>query len=198
MADTDTSRIGTTEQLRVETFYGRDQDSLRVFVSSQMGDTLTAERRTAAQTIDKSQMHHPWWWEGSSRAGSYWAEEECYGYAEASDGIVLLLGTTLTRVTRGEYEAARRGGAECFIFIRESDAMDDEATAFVSTEQRQSAVTKKFQNLSELESSLTAALLASAVRAARAQIHQRRIEFGSTIPSAKSTVSTSDSSRDAT
>ena len=184
--------MATADQLGAEVVYGRDPDALRVFVSSQMDGTLDAERRTAADTIDASQIHHAWWWEGNSRAGSYWAEEECYGYAGSSDGIVLLLGTVLTRVTRGEYEAARAKGADRFILIRESDTMDDEATTFVHAEQG-SAVTRNFRNLSELQSALTMALRSSAVRATRAQV-QRRIEFGSTIPTADGANPTSDAS----
>jgi hypothetical protein len=40
-----------------------------------MDGTIDNERRVAAETINESQIHEAWWWEGQSRAGSYWAAE---------------------------------------------------------------------------------------------------------------------------
>ena len=48
-------------------------------------------------------------------AGAYHSEEECVQYARTSDGLVSLLAGALTRVTRAEYEAARRAGADRFV-----------------------------------------------------------------------------------
>lgn len=186
------------DQLRIEVLYGRNTEELRVFVSSQMDGTLDAERRAAAKTINESQTHRAWWWEDDSSSGSYWAEAECIGYAGCSDGLLLLFGTTLTRVTRGEYEAARANGADCYIFIRDSDQMDAAAASFVQTQQRQSAVTRKFANLSELQSGLTRALHAGVVRATRERNYQRRIEFGTSISAAHGSGPSSKGSRQAT
>jgi hypothetical protein len=167
-----------------EVIYGRPSGSLRVFVSSQMAPAvLTDERRAAADTINSSPLHHAWCWEDDAPTGANHAETECVGYAGSSDGIVLLLGVELTRVTRAEYEAARRNGAERFIFLRQSDALDATAKRFVEGEQKNRTVTRGFANLSELRTSLTSALLESAVRSSRKVLLQRRdVELGSMPP----------------
>lgn len=167
-----------------EVLYGRSPDSLRVFVSSQMrGDVLKAERRATADTINKSPMHHAWCWEDNAPAGAYHSKEECIGYARTSDGLVLLLGSELTPVTRDEYEVARTNGAQRFIFIRETDVLTDSTKQFVEDEQARRTVTRKFGNLSELRTSVTDSLIQSAVRASRSeQLRRREVEIGSSPP----------------
>jgi hypothetical protein len=178
-----------------EIIYGRPEGSLRVFVSSQMrDDVLAAERRVTADTINDSPIHHAWYWEGSAPPGAYHSEAECIGYAESSDGLVLLLGSELTRVTRAEYEAARRNGADRFIFIRQTDVLEAATHTFVEGEQKRKTVTRKFANLSELRTSITEALWYSAVRASRMeQVRRRRVELGSVPPPAGSVPSASAS-----
>ena len=173
-----------SDAVEQEILYGRPAASLQVFVSSQMReDVLKEERRTAAHTINESPVHHAWCWEDNAPAGAYHSEAECTGYAASSDGIVLLLGAELTRVTKAEYEAARRNGADRYIFIRQSDTPDADTKAFIETEQRSRTVTRQFANLSELRTNLTTALLTSAVRAARHDVIRRRdAELGSKVP----------------
>lgn len=175
-----------TDAVEHEVIYGRPADTLRVFVSSQMRDNVLAdERRAAADTINDSPMHHAWCWEDDAPAGAYHSEDECVGYAGSSDGLVLLLGSELTRVTRAEYETARRNGAERFIFLRQSDELDATAKTFIEGEQRNRTVTRNFANLSELRTSVTSALWHSAVRACRnEQLRRRDVELGSAPPSA--------------
>jgi len=180
------------EVVEREMIYGRPDDSLRVFVSSQMhGNVLADERRAAADTINGSPIHHAWCWEDNAPAGAYHSEGECIGYAESSDGLVLLLGTRLTRVTRAEYEAARHNGADRFIFIRQNDVLDPATQTFVEAEQTNRTVTRNFANLSELRTSLTEALWHSAVRASRMeQLRRRKVELGSAPPPTGSISST--------
>jgi hypothetical protein len=175
-----------TDAVEQEMIYGRPASSLQVFVSSQMRDgVLDRERRTAADTINDSPIHHAWCWEDNAPAGAYHSERECTGYAASSDGLLLLLGSELTRVTRAEYETARRNGADRYIFIRQSDVLDAETETFVEHEQKNRTVTRNFANLSELRTNLTNALWTSAVRASRqAGIVRRRAEMGSTPPPA--------------
>jgi hypothetical protein len=176
--------LTSSGNLRREITYGRDPERVRIFVSSQMDGTLDAERRAAAETINATAFLEAWWWEGSTTSGPYWAEEECLNYAATSDGLLLLLGTKLTRVTRGEYESAQRSGAACFIFIREFDHMTQRAHAFVRREQKKDDVTRKFQNESELRSEITKALLNAAVRFWRLNVADRSASFGTAIPRA--------------
>jgi hypothetical protein len=167
-----------------EIIYGRPDGSLRVFVSSQMrDDVLAAERRATADTINASPIHHAWCWEDNAPAGAYHSEAECLGYAGTSDGLVLLLGPELTRVTRAEYEIARKNGADRFILIRKGDVLEAATQTFVETEQKNRTVTRNFANLSELRTTLTEALWNSAVRASRSeQIRRRNVELGSRLP----------------
>jgi hypothetical protein len=167
-----------------EMVYGRPARSLRVFVSSQMrGNVLADERRAAADTINDSPIHHAWCWEDDAPAGAYHSEGECIWYAASSDGLVLLLGTQLTRVTRAEYEAARRNGADRFIFVRQDDVLEPATQTFVEGEQANRTVTRNFANLSELRTSITEALWHSAVRASRLeQVRRRTVELGSAPP----------------
>jgi hypothetical protein len=167
-----------------EIIYGRSEGSLRVFVSSQMrDDVLLAERRAAADTINASPMHHAWCWEDDAPAGAYHSEQECLGYAGSSDGLVLLLGAELTRVTRAEYEVARKNGADRFILIRTGDVLEAATKSFVESEQKSRTVTRNFANISELQTTLTAALWGSAIRASRGeQLRRRRVELGSRMP----------------
>lgn len=177
--------------------YGREQDSLRVFVSSQMhGNVLAEERRVTAKTINDSPMHHAWCWEDNSRAGAYHSEAQCVGFAGTSDELVLLLGTKLTPITRAEYEAARTNGAGRYIFLRQSDELDAVASAFVEHERTNRVVTRNFANISELRTSLMKSLYASAVRAKRDDIVRRRtIELGSVAPQAGPSAAESSSVR---
>lgn len=182
-----------TDSAEHEILYGRDQDALRIFVSSQMsGNVLAVERRVAADTINDTPMHRAWCWEDNARAGAYHSEAECVRFAAASDGIVLLLGQRLTRITRAEYQAASQNGADRFIFVRNGESRTRQASQFIRRERRTAAITRNFANLSELRSHIVESLLASAVRASRqAVVNRRRVLAGTTIPAAGPTPSAS-------
>ncbi len=172
------------KDMRDEVIYGRRADSLRVFVSSQMrDDVLATERRVVVETINDSPMHHAWCWEDDAPAGALHSEAECLGYAASSDGLVLLLASELTAVTRAEYEAARQNGADRYVFLRTGVQLGADAKRFVEQEQRDRTITKNFANVSELRTSLTGALMSSAVRASREEgLRRRSVELGSTPP----------------
>ena len=130
---------------------------LRFFLSSRMSDhSLDAERRIAARTVMSLGFALPWWWEESGVASPLPAEDICVETARTSDGLLLLLGDSLTDVTRREYEAARDAGAPCFIFIRQGD-QSNRVKAFIKAE-RPHVTTANFRTASELGTAITKAL----------------------------------------
>jgi hypothetical protein len=141
----------------------------KIFVSSKMnGDPLKAERETAIHAIESTALAHAWCWERHAHAGEFCAEGVCIGHARTSDGLVLILGDTLTPITRKEYVAAGEAHAARFILIQDSVDLDDDARDFIRRE-RERAVTKNFANLSELRKHLIDALNHHAVNSARQQ-----------------------------
>lgn len=158
--------------------YGRNHDELRYFVSSRMNGTLDDERKVAADTIDRLDTHRAWWWERDALAGVLHSERECVRYAATSDGIVLLVAGHLSDIVYAEYAAAKNASAQRYILIRQGDELPPEVRAFIDSEQT-SAVTRNFQNTTELQSHLYQALVRSTVRASREeQIGRRRTGAG--------------------
>lgn len=167
-------------ELEDEIRYGRDQTKLRFFVSSRMNGTLDDERKTAADTIDRLVTHRAWWWERDAPPGVLHSENECIKLAGTSDGLVLLVGGELSAIVHAEYGAAKDAAVERYIFIRtrEGEVLPEEVQYFIAQE-RQTAVTRNFQNEAELESHLYQALIHTAVRAVReVQLGRRRKEVG--------------------
>jgi hypothetical protein len=158
----------TFPTLSDEILYGRPP-RWKIFVSSKMrGDPLRAERETAVNAIESSPLALAWCWERHARAGEYCAVGICIGHARTSDGLVLILGDTLTPITRQEYVAAGKAGAARFILVQDGVDRDSEATEFIRHE-RDSAVTKNFANLSELRKHVIDALTFHAVNSGRQQ-----------------------------
>jgi hypothetical protein len=150
------------------------------------GGVLTVERRAAVDTINRSPLHHAWCWEDDAPAGAYHSERECVQHARTSDGLVLLLAGELTQITRAEYEAAREGGANRYVFVRQSASLTEDAERFIEEERNDNTVTGNFANTSELATSLTKSLYESAVRAERSAVcERRRAEMGSQLPTVK-------------
>lgn len=156
-----------------EVRYGRDHTHLRYFISSRMNGSLDSERKIAAATVERLVTHRAWWWERDAPTGVLHSERECIKFAETSDGLILLVAGELSGIVYSEYQAAKRATAERYIFIRETEgkALPADVQKFVEQE-RDTAVTRNFQNEAELESHLYAALIHTAVRAGR----ERQIE----------------------
>jgi hypothetical protein len=165
-------------ELEDEIRYGRDHNHLRYFVSSRMNGSLDSERRTAAKTIDRLATHRAWWWERDAPTGVLHSENECIKFAHASDGLVLLVGGALSPIVYAEYAAAKDAAAERYIFIRVRDGehLPADVVAFIERE-RETVVTRNFQNEAELESHLYGALVHTTVRSAReVQVDRHRRE----------------------
>jgi hypothetical protein len=158
----------TTPTLSDEILYGRPP-RWKIFISSKMqGDPLKAEREAAVNAIESTPLALAWCWEQHARAGEYCAVGICVGHARTSDGLVLIVGDTLTPITRQEYTAAGEAGAARFIFVQDGVDRDAEAAEFIRRE-RDNAVTKSFANLSELRKHIIDALTFHAVNSGRQQ-----------------------------
>lgn len=168
--------------LEDEVRYGRDHTHLRYFISSRMNGTLDSERKVAANTVERLVTHRAWWWERDAPTGVLHSERECIKFAQTSDGLVLLVAGELSGIVYAEYAAAKSAAAERYIFIRVQDGEDlpNDVKDFIDRE-NQSAVTRNFQNESELESHLYQALIHTTVRAGRErQIERHRMGGGHT------------------
>lgn len=150
---------------------------LQVFVSSQMrANALDDERAAAVKAIEDYRLMHAWHWERDAHAGPYCSEVVCVGAAEASDCLVLILGETLTDITRKEYDAAYGFGVPCFILIKEGVDRDQSSRDFIARERDKGAITLNFRNLSELQSCVTRSLDHFLAQAARRDNFRRRGE----------------------
>lgn len=158
-----------------EVVYGRDQGSLRVFISSKMDGSLKQERQEAHRVVSSLDGHKPWWWEGDAPAGALHSEQFCTHIAKTSDGLVLLIGGPLSPIIYAEYEAAKEGGAQRYVFIREGSTIPDDVQEFIRSERGGDIVTRDFRNLAELHTHLHQSLRASFIRAHReAQVKRSR------------------------
>ncbi len=164
------------DDLRNEVLYGRDQNSLRVFVSSRMDGTLDDERIAAASAINELPTHDAWTWESHAPAGVLHSENECVLIAGKSDELVLLLARDLSAITEAEYRAAQQNGLQRYIFIRTTlgDVQDDHVKSFISSERDNRIVTRNFSNTGELKTHLQNSLRSAQIRASREQMLMRR------------------------
>lgn len=158
--------------LRDEVLYGRDSDHARIFVSSKMDGTLDPERKAAVDAVASVTGHKAWWWEEDAPMGILHSVNECAKFAHHSDGLILLVAGPLSDVIYAEYHAARRGGAERYILIRENEALPDDVNDFIRSE-RGDLVTRNFANLDELKSHIFNALRHTQLRALRHRIADR-------------------------
>lgn len=168
--------VGSSGRL-IEDLFGRPP-YLKVFVSSQMtGRVLSRERQAAIETIDGLGFARRWAWELDASAGPYCSERVCLGHARTSDGLVLILAETLTRVTEMEYFAAKANGVPCYILCKERVTRDAKTRHFI-TKERQHSITVNFRNVPELRSHVVNALytdLIQAVRRDRRRRYNRRL-----------------------
>lgn len=152
--------------IRDELLFGRPP-KLKVFISSEMrSKNLEDERLAAADAVEEGRFHFAWYWERDANAGPFSSEVVCLGQARTSDCLILILGETLTPITRSEYFQAQEAGASCFIFTKVRCTRDPEAEAFL-VQERQHAIYKNFETAGDLRSAILDALLTHAVQAAR-------------------------------
>lgn len=165
------------DNVREEILYGRDHDHLRIFISSRMNKTLDAERKAAAEAVDRVSGHKAWWWEHDAPMGVLHSEKECIGFAKTSAALILLVAGELSAIVHSEYSAARDGGADRYILIRETDELPPEVDQFIK-EQRAEVVTRSFRNVDELQTHIHQALTRSVVRAVAHRVLERRTHLG--------------------
>ncbi len=157
-----------------EVIYGRPIDRVKVFISSEMATgSLTSERMAAVEAAEQAGPHHAWHWERDANAGPYSSTAICLGEARTSDYLLLIVGNTLTSITRREYVAAKTEGAVCCIFVLDGVEQDDGLKSFILQE-RDHAIYKRFQTLAELKSGVVEALRYHAIRAIRFDVVARR------------------------
>lgn len=154
--------------LRAEVLYGRDAGALQICVTSRTDGTLASERRTAADTINRLDGHRAFLWE-DDRPGQPLDPSEAVSVAATSDGLVLIVGGTLSAGAQAEYAAARDGGAARYVLVRDTDTQDRRAGAFVRACAGDAATTRRFANPSELASHLHDSLTRAMVRNHRLQ-----------------------------
>jgi hypothetical protein len=167
---------GASSTTHDEMMFGRP-DRLKVFVSSEMrSKALEHERLVVAEAAEETSAHFAWYWERDADAGPYSSERICLGHARTSDCLVLILADKLTDITRQEFYEAKQAGAAVFIFVRNGDTLDEDATTFLEAE-RPEAVYKRFQSASDLRTSVTRALMRHIVDSARRQ-QFARVSYG--------------------
>ncbi len=154
-----------------EELHGRPE-KLKIFVSSKMaGGVYVLERKHCAKSIDGSGFARAWFWERDAQAGPYSSEQVCLQQAATSDGLILILGDDLTPITGKEFDVAHRRKIPTFVFADERQPRNAETEAFFRSVQGHS-VTKNFENVAELETHVTGALLQFAARSWRRTSHQ--------------------------
>lgn len=140
-----------------------------MFVSSEMrSKRLAAERVAAAEAAEELGVHFAWYWERDANAGPYSSENVCLGQARTSDCLVLILGETLTDITRREYLEARDAGAGCFIFTKVGCVRDGDAALFISQQRDvENVITKSFETVADLRTGVVRSLVMYAAQAQR-------------------------------
>lgn len=138
-----------------------------------MKATLDMERKVTADAVDRVSGHRAWIWERDALAGELHSEHECVKYAKTSAGLILLIDGALSKIVHAEYKAARDGGANRFILVRDGATLPAEVDEFIS-EQHKEVVTRKFQNPAELDSIVYDALSRAIVRALNEATIERR------------------------
>ena len=95
---------------------------------------LRPARLAAASVVDDHPDAEPWLWERHARPGGYSAFAVCVGTAQTSDILLLILAYELTDVTEAEWRAAKGGGANCALLVKEGGKLTPRAQAFITAE----------------------------------------------------------------
>lgn len=153
-----------------------------MFVSSEMRSGLLSEARVAvAEAIEESGFHDAWFWERDGHAGPFSSRPVCIGHAETSDYLILVLGETLTEITRDEYFAAKAAAAAVFIFVPSECARDANAEEFFQAEAA-SVIYGKYRSPADLKSRVLSSLQSHIVRILRERQSDRQLRFSDGVP----------------
>lgn len=137
--------------------YGRSPSDLLIFISSTLSDdSLLPDRGAAAEALRMLRISTPWMWEEDAVATPRAPHEIYIETARASDGLILIIGATLTKATQAEYEAAVTAGVPCFVFLKDVPR-DREATEFVASI-RDTHVFKQYGTSEELRTQVLDAI----------------------------------------
>jgi hypothetical protein len=159
---------------RDEVLYGRPQRHVKVFISSEMrSGELSNERAAVAAAISEMGAHRPWWWEKDGVAGEYCAEAMCLGHASTSEFLILILGSTLTDITRKEFLAAKDASATTIIFGPKGCVRDRRAKRFFK-EQGDASTYGEYVSIADLKRRVQDSLYSAMVRAVREHQLSRR------------------------
>jgi len=135
---------------------------------------LSDARLAVAEAIEESGFHEAWYWERDGHAGPFSSRPVCIGQAETSDYLILLLGETLTEVTRDEYFAAKGAAAVVIIFVPSTCQRDAEAEAFFQAEAT-TVTYGTYRSPADLKSRVLKSLQAHAVRILRERQLDRQL-----------------------
>ena len=162
--------LGAEPRSLTEELFARPEH-LKIFVSSKMsGGVFVRERKRCVGAVEGTGMAKAWYWERDANAGPFCSESVCLNHAATADGLILILGDELTPITRREFEVATERRIATFVFIDERETLDADASVFVSDLQKH-VITKKFENLAELETHVAAALRHFVVQSWRRTTH---------------------------
>ncbi len=165
--------LNGADELGTEVLYGRSA-KLRVFISSEMRTgRLPRERLAVASVVDQHPDAEPWLWERNARAGRYSSFDVCVGIARTSDILLLILADELTDVTEAEWRAAKDGGANCALFVKDGSTLTPRAEAFIASE-RGDCIYVSYLDLTSLRRAVKSALTQSMTDAVRHRALARR------------------------
>ncbi len=124
----------------------------QIFISSQLKPgTLNDERRSAYKVINKFNfIFVPWDWENDGPTGPKTPMEYCLIEVRRSYALVLIVGNTLTKHTRAEYNLAKKEGKHLFVFFKKGC----QRGTTLSFRKRLKQSWLEFQNTSEFKSML--------------------------------------------
>lgn len=160
-----------------EVVFGRPK-AAKVFVSSEMRSGELAEARMAVRdAIEETGWHASWTWEHDGEAGPFCSAGVCIGHASTSDFLILILGRTLTDITRGEYFAAKKRGAFTVVFLPTDAERDEAAEGFYQTEAKAGSY-GKYSSMAELRARVIGSLQSIHMRVMREAQVDRRASMG--------------------
>lgn len=142
----------------ISVLFGRGR-RLRMFISSVMRDgELAAERQAVAARLDDLDGFEPWMWERNGVAGTRDARDFCLYSAQSSDALIMIIGSSLSPVTRDEFEIARVEGVPRFVFLKQGVERDADTDSFVEMIRCEHHVTADFESPQDLAEKVVEAI----------------------------------------
>ncbi len=130
-----------------------------MFISSVMRDgEFAAERQAVAARLDDLDGFEPWMWERNGVAGTRDARNFCLYSAQSSDALIMIIGSSLSPVTRDEFEIARADGVPRFVFLKQGVERDADTDSFVEMIRREHHVTADFESPQDLAEKVVEAI----------------------------------------